>query len=93
MTSKTSADTIVIGGGSAGCVIAGRLAAENKEVLLIEAGPDYGAFGATVRRTEDWSRTDKSAMSQQNWSTPACLPPPMTGITAAAGGSFNGRKS
>ena len=52
MTSKTSADTIVIGGGSAGCVIAGRLAAENKEVLLIEAGPDYGAFGATGWPTE-----------------------------------------
>ena len=52
MTSKTSADTIVIGGGSAGCVIAGRLAAANKEVLLIEAGPDYGSFGNSAWPTE-----------------------------------------
>ena len=36
------AETIVIGGGSAGCAVAGKLAAAGKEVLLIEAGPDYG---------------------------------------------------
>ncbi|MEM7467727.1 MAG: GMC family oxidoreductase N-terminal domain-containing protein, partial [Pseudomonadota bacterium] len=45
MSSKSTAETIVVGGGSAGCVIAGRLAAAGKDVLLIEAGPDYGPFG------------------------------------------------
>ncbi|MGR8950058.1 MAG: GMC family oxidoreductase [Gammaproteobacteria bacterium] len=68
MTNTTSAETIVIGGGSAGCVIAGRFAAAQKEVLLIEAGPDYGAFGAStwpqelvnarmLATTHDWQYT------------------------------------
>jgi len=36
-------DIAVVGGGSAGCVVAGRLAAENSaDVVLLEAGPDYG---------------------------------------------------
>jgi choline dehydrogenase len=38
------ADTIVIGGGTAGAAVAGRLAARgDRSVLLLESGPDYGA--------------------------------------------------
>lgn len=37
-------DTLVIGGGTAGAIIAGRLAADPAQaVMLLEAGPDYGA--------------------------------------------------
>ncbi|MEZ5236511.1 MAG: GMC family oxidoreductase [Acidimicrobiia bacterium] len=36
------ADTVVIGGGSSGAVVAGRLAEAGCDVLLVEAGPDYG---------------------------------------------------
>lgn len=37
------ADTVVVGGGSAGAVIAGLLAEQSDEsILLLEAGPDYG---------------------------------------------------
>lgn len=36
-------DVVVIGGGSAGCVVAGRLCATTDlRVCLVEAGPDYG---------------------------------------------------
>jgi choline dehydrogenase len=45
MKKSKQAETIVVGGGSAGCAIAGKLAAAGKEVLLIEAGPDYGRLG------------------------------------------------
>lgn len=34
----------MVGGGTAGCVIAGRLAESGHEVLVLEAGPDYGSF-------------------------------------------------
>ena len=43
MASRIGCDVVVVGGGSSGCVVAGRLAAEtDAEVVLVEAGPDYG---------------------------------------------------
>ena len=36
-------DIAVIGGGTAGCVVAGRLAEAGADVVVLEAGPDYGA--------------------------------------------------
>ena len=40
----TDYDAIVCGGGTAGPVVASRLVEAGRSVLLIEAGPDYGAF-------------------------------------------------
>ncbi|HSS35834.1 MAG TPA: GMC oxidoreductase [Patescibacteria group bacterium] len=36
------ADVVIVGGGAAGCVVAGRLADDRRSVLLLEAGPDLG---------------------------------------------------
>ncbi len=45
MTDHLHADTVVIGGGTAGAAVAARLARSgSQKVLLIESGPDYGAF-------------------------------------------------
>src|SRR5271156_2147187 len=39
------ADTVVVGGGTAGAAVAGLLAEHSEQtVLLLEAGPDYGSF-------------------------------------------------
>lgn len=40
-----SADVVIVGGGSGGAVVAGRLAEAGVDVLLVEAGPDYGPLG------------------------------------------------
>ncbi|HEX2052043.1 MAG TPA: GMC family oxidoreductase N-terminal domain-containing protein, partial [Actinomycetota bacterium] len=38
-------DVLVLGGGTAGCVLAGRLSEDPEcRVCLVEAGPDYGPF-------------------------------------------------
>jgi choline dehydrogenase len=40
------ADTVVIGGGTSGAAVAGLLAGQSDErVVVLEAGPDYGPFG------------------------------------------------
>ncbi len=40
-------DALVLGGGSAGCVLAARLSeTPERTVCLVEAGPDYGAHGS-----------------------------------------------
>ena len=45
MPARTEAEIAVVGGGTAGAVVAARLAAAGRDVLLIEAGPDYGPAG------------------------------------------------
>ena len=69
-------DVLVLGGGTAGCVLAGRLSEERYlAVCLVEAGPDYGPRAAR-RWPEDmldarilpfshsWARLDESDRSQ-----------------------------
>lgn len=42
----SKASTVVVGAGPAGAVMAARLAMAGEEVLLLEAGPDYGPVGS-----------------------------------------------
>ena len=45
MSLPAETDVVVAGGGTAGAVVAGRLAEAGVEVLVLEAGPDPGPFG------------------------------------------------
>ncbi|MFN8223365.1 MAG: GMC family oxidoreductase [Gaiellales bacterium] len=42
---RLDAEVVVVGGGSAGAAVAGCLVEAGRNVLLVEAGPDYGPFG------------------------------------------------
>jgi choline dehydrogenase len=44
VSARTAFDDIVVGGGSAGCVVAARLGEAGRDVCLVEAGPDYGPY-------------------------------------------------
>lgn len=47
MMARRNYDTVILGGGTAGAVVAGLLADGSSEsILLLEAGADYGAFEA-----------------------------------------------
>lgn len=72
------ADTIVLGGGTAGAAVAGLLAERgDQSVLLLEAGPDYGHLregrwpsdlldGRVLASTHDWSFTSAARNGQPN---------------------------
>ncbi|OBC12091.1 glucose-methanol-choline oxidoreductase [Mycobacterium sp. 852013-50091_SCH5140682] len=68
-------DVVVVGGGTAGCVMAARLAASGRTVLVLEAGPDYGhatsehwppdlLSAATIPTSHDWGYSGKGAGGQ-----------------------------
>lgn len=71
------ADVVVVGGGTAGAIVAARLAeADGGEVLLLEAGPDYGLRtsgrwpsdlldAASIPASHDWVYTARTGASRR----------------------------
>src|SRR5919197_1781519 len=60
-------DVLVLGGGTAGCVLAARLSEEpERTVCLVEAGPDYGPY-ADGRWPDDLLDGRRLALHSHCW--------------------------
>lgn len=50
MAGSESFDVVIVGAGAAGCVLARRLAASGRSILLLEAGPSFGTATPAAMR-------------------------------------------
>lgn len=66
-----SAEVVVVGGGTAGCALAARLAAAGRDVLVLEAGPDPGPLDAGCWPTDLLDATTLATSHDWGYSGPA----------------------
>jgi choline dehydrogenase len=79
-------DTIVIGAGAAGCVLAARLSEDrDRSVLLLEAGPDYPHFEHLPDDLKLGNNVWLSAYGPHNWGYVATVTSQQTRLTIPRG--------
>ena len=88
-------DVVIVGGGAAGCVLAGRLASNAKaSVLLLEAGPDYpDPAGLPEEIKLGHTRFAEAPDSRHNWALRGTITEEQGAIHVAQGKVIGGGSS
>ena len=87
-------DVVIVGGGSAGCVLANRLTEDaERSVLLLEAGPDYAKFDELPIDLRDGYNVWRSAYGPHSWAYQAYGTPQQDGTIEIPRGKAIGGSS